>query len=156
MKNVTLPLFAAIVLLFSACSKEDPKKNATGMRITKVTILEFPATESNGAGWDLTSGPDVTFRITKGTSCGAATFEPSTHYENATPGIALEWDVNYYITDVNANWSVCVYDYDTIDADDFMGGLYFRPQDKATGAASSALTLQSGSIKLRLDVTWQY
>lgn len=146
----------AVVILSSSCSKEDPKKNATGMRITRITVLDFPATEANGAGWDLTSGPDVTVTLSKGNSCGTAAFSVPTYYENATSGAALVWDTNFYITDVNANWSVCVYDYDSLDANDFMGGVYFKPQDQANGNATASLNLNAGSIRVKLDVTWSY
>ena len=54
----------------------------TKIRITKIEVTDFPATDENGAGWDLLSGADIYPVILKGSN---VLWTSSRYFEDASP-----------------------------------------------------------------------
>lgn len=91
------------------------------MKYGKIKITAFPPTD-NGAGWDLTSGPDVYLRISRGN-----TVLHTTNYVQNLSG-QHEWVVNFDIDYPTETYSIAAYDYDDgLTDDDFLGGISFVP-----------------------------
>lgn len=125
------------------------------MTITKIDLLNYPATQSNGAGWDASSGADPFITVSFGTSSDVND-DVTGYYQNAT-GANLYYTLltPKVVTSLSSNWTVGIYDYDTPDPSDFMGGIYFRPINKSSGFPSS-FTLTTSAIQYRLHVTWNF
>lgn len=101
-----------------ACQQE---KVPVKMRVTGVELLDYPQTDTGGAGWDLASGADIYFTIEKN---GTLIFT-SDWYQNVSakswPGAAFEFD------DPLATYTIYLWDYDDGFGDDYMGGVSFTP-----------------------------
>jgi hypothetical protein len=172
------------VAFFNSCSKPDPCENIsclnggycangecvcpqgyrgpdcsqqitpTKIRITKIEVTRFPATD-NGAGWDLTSGPDISPRILLGNTI---IWNGPNYYENATQGLVYSFTPSSAIelTNVNSQYSIDLYDYDTTSSSDFMGGIYFYPYS-STNKFPTVRTIDAGgtvAFKLYLSYVW--
>jgi hypothetical protein len=87
--------------------------------ISNVQLVKMPATDSNGAGWDLTSGPDVYIIVKQGGNVLLST--QSNWIQNATAGVS--WSTNISIQQATVPISIEVWDYDDFDPDDYMGGI---------------------------------
>ncbi|MBX3238813.1 MAG: hypothetical protein KIT80_08535 [Chitinophagaceae bacterium] len=127
------------------------------MKVTKVELTRFPATDNNGAGWDPTSGPDIYLKLFKGE---AQIWKSSNtyNYQNATPSNVYSFDVTPAVdfADPVDEYSIILYDYDDFDADDFMGGIIFTPYSKS-GKFPSVITLDAGgtvAFKLHVSYVW--
>ncbi|MCO5240106.1 MAG: calcium-binding EGF-like domain-containing protein [Chitinophagaceae bacterium] len=130
-----------------------PKK----IKITKIEVTRFPATDNNGAGWDPTSGPDIYLKLSKGDVQiwkSANTY----NYQNADPSKIYSFDITPAVdlTDPQDQYTITLYDYDDFDADDFMGGIIFTPYTKSN-RFPSVLALDAGgtvAFKLYVSYTW--
>ena len=129
-----------------------PKK----IKISKIEVTKFPATD-NGAGWDLTSGPDIYLQLLKG---DASIWKSSTtyDYQNADPSKVYSFDItpSVDLTDPQDQYTIILYDYDDLDAADFMGGIVFTAYVKSKGFPS-VITLDAGgtvAFKLHVSYTW--
>ena len=67
----TILLISALVCLLNSCKKEDTSPTTTekpvsytNFKITSVKITNIPFTDGNGSSWDVSSGPDVYFKLT--------------------------------------------------------------------------------------------
>lgn len=135
----------------SNCSQQ---VTPTQMSITKIEVTRFPATD-NGAGWDLTSGPDIypTF------SFGSATlWDSPTYFENSNPNLIYEFVPNpaIVISSPNSQYTIRLYDYDTADPDDFMGGINFTPYNSTGGFPTSGIIDAGGTVAFRLTFTYSW
>ena len=127
------------------------------MTITKVTITDYPPTKSNGAGWDLTSGPDCFITINSGTSANQNDFVSGFTYTNAT-GADMDYNTGFpiIIPSLSSDWSIAVWDNDNSpDPDDLVGGVFFQPIDEVDGLPSS-FQVSNASITAIFYVTWNF
>lgn len=100
----------------------DQEVTPVKMKVAAITLLEFPPTDTGGAGWDLFDGPDVYLAIYK----GATKLYSTPWVEDLTQDYG--WTVNFEFTDPEATYTIRVYDYDDgITTDDYMGGIDFTP-----------------------------
>lgn len=130
-----------------------PKK----IKITKIEVTRFPATEDKGAGWDVGSGPDIYLKLLKG---DAQIWKSSTtyNYQNADPSKVYSFDITPAVdlADPEDQYTLILYDYDDFDDDDFMGGIIFTAYAKSRGFPS-VLTLDAGgtvAFKLYMSYVW--
>lgn len=124
------------------------------IRITKIEVTRFPATD-NGAGWDLTSGPDIFPTILLGNN---VVWDSPDYFQDANPGTTYTFTPSPAIelTSPTSQYTIRLYDYDDIDADDFMGGILFYPY-YSTNKFPSVLTIDAGgavAFKLYLSYVW--
>ncbi len=123
------------------------------MSITNITVTRFPSTD-NGTSWDLTSGPDISPLV----SYGSTTLWNSPIYRtDATPG-TYSFTPNPYIdiTSPTGRYTVSLYDYDTTDPDDFMGGIIFTPYSSVRGFPNEITLDAGGAVAFKLSVTYSY
>lgn len=126
----------------------------TKVIISKITVTEFPATD-NGAGWDVTSGPDIYVDVDQDPN---TIWSSPIYYQNANPSSVYDFDPQPFIeiTNVTSQVSIRLYDYDDFDADDFMGGIIFSPYT-STGGFPTELNLDAGggvAFTISLDYVW--
>lgn len=84
-----------------------------------VQITKLPSTDAGGAGWDLTSGPDVYVVVKQN---GNVLLSTSDNWaQNATPGITWNegFSTNFPLNPI----TVELWDYDDFDSDDYMGAI---------------------------------
>lgn len=117
------------------------------LSITKVRVVSYPNTDS-GAGWDLTSGPDV--YVAYGSSCCSGS---TAWIQNA--GQNLSFNVNWYISNPQAQFTIWTVDYDDFESDDIIGGITFVPRAFDNGLPNQ-ISLSAGNINYVLDVNWLY
>lgn len=91
----------------------------TSMTVTNSELLSWPATDSNGAGWDLTTAPDV-YMVVFDNDTNTELFRGN-FFANATP--PRSYSQNITIPDPGNELTFGLYDSDDFDADDYMGGI---------------------------------
>lgn len=126
----------------------------TKIRITKIEVTDFPATDENGAGWDLLSGADIYPVILKGSN---VLWTSSRYFEDASPSSLYSFTVGlpFDITSPQDSYTIRLYDFDTIDADDYMGGIIFTPYFNTNGFPSTRnLSVGDFSFKIYLSYVW--
>lgn len=101
-----------------SCEQE---KAPVKIRVGSITLTSFPPTD-NGAGWDLTSGPDVFLDISlNGTSIYSTGF-----VQNLEGNYTFQDVVEF--TNPQSTYAITVWDYDDGLTDpDYMGGINFTP-----------------------------
>lgn len=122
----------------------------TKIKITKVVVTRFPATDTGGAGWDLTSGPDIYILIIKGSTL---IWENQSFFiEDANPSLEYSFtpSTNVYLYNPFDIFSVYLYDYDDFDADDVMGGFYFTPYSSTNNFPNMITVDGGGSVAFDL------
>lgn len=133
----------------SDCSQQDtPDK----IRISRIDITRFPATD-NGAGWDLTSGPDIYPEL----SIGSVTlYSASNFYQNADPSDNYTFDLSPAVDmeDPNDQYTIRLFDYDDFDPDDLMGGINFTPYSSDNEFPSEIDLDAGGDVAFTLHVTY--
>lgn len=121
------------------------------IRVTSIKVTGWSPTD-NGAGWDLTSGPDIYVQIQR----SGTTIYTSGTYTDASN--QLNFNTNIELTGVNSTYSILIYDDDSLDSDDYMGGFTFTPYS-SNNDFPSVLTIQNSSInnlKFELNVTYTF
>lgn len=124
----------------------------TKIRISKIEVTRFPATDG-GAGWDLTSGPDIFPKITKGTT---VIWDSPNYTQNANPSLTYEFtpSPSVDLTSPTDQYTITLYDYDDTDADDWMGGIYFTPYSSTNGFPSVLTVDAGGAVAFKIYITY--
>ncbi|MCB0704282.1 MAG: calcium-binding EGF-like domain-containing protein [Saprospiraceae bacterium] len=125
----------------------------SSIKVTNIKVTRFPATESNGAGWDLTSGPDILVTIHHDNNL---VYEHSTFYQNADASLSYDFepDVNFSFSNPTDKYTISVYDYDDFDLNDFMGGIEFSPYVPNTAFSTKFNLDAGGSVAFELLVEY--
>lgn len=126
------------------------------MRITKIEVTKFPATTSNGAGWDLGSGPDIYPELYLGNNF---VWTSVNYFTNATQGQIYEFTPNtpIVLNNPSSEYTMRLYDYDDLDPDDFMGGIIFAPYRNNGNGFPKERVIDAGSnlaFKLHFTYIW--
>jgi hypothetical protein len=128
------------------------QKSPTQIRIHSIEITRFPATD-NGAGWDLTSGPEIYPEIRLGNS---VIWRSNTYYPNANPSNTYTFEPSpaIVLNSPQNQYSIVLYDYDDLDADDFIGGINFIPYFPNNSFPSVLFLDAGGAVAFRLHVSY--
>lgn len=126
----------------------------TKMVLNEVIVTRFPATESNGAGWDLTSGPDIYPYISFN---GVTVWGSNIYFQDADQLSNYVFDVNPTIdlTAITSQYSIDLYDYDDIGSD-WMGGINFTPYTAGNGLPTTIYLDAGGAVAFELSVSYVY
>lgn len=162
-----LLIISIVLITFFSCKKEGDKDCPTGFTgsncsqqvtptnilIKSISVTSFPATDANGAGWDLTNGPDIYITISQN---GNVLYENSANFsQNGAPNVTF--NTNFVLPDVDGIYSVSVYDYDDFDSDDFMGGIISPIYTSLNGFPSNVVLSCSGcAVSLSLSVNYTH
>jgi hypothetical protein len=121
------------------------------IRINSIRVTGWNPTD-NGAGWDLTSGPDIYVLIRRS---GTTVYTSATYTDASSQ---LNFNTNIEITGMSSTYDISIYDFDSLDSDDFMGGFTFVPYSSDNGFPS-IITIQNSSVnnlKFELFVSYSY
>lgn len=125
-------------------------------RITSIQLTAMPFTDASGVGWDPFDGPDVFIKITNSAG-GVLADGTSERVSNiALSNLPITWNLStpISISPLNTDRNILVYDFDSLDPDDYIGGVGFNPSTSVTGyPANVTLTYQGVSVILGLQ--WQ-
>lgn len=126
----------------------------SAIKIVGIALKEFPATTTNGASWDFTSGADVYVQLVYN---GNVLYE-SDWQQNANPNGGTIWfpSGNLLMHSPQNEYTIQLYDYDDFDADDYIGGIRFIPYRPGRDFPS-VITLDAGQgIAFELTVQYQF
>lgn len=131
----------------------------TKVNIKQVTLTGFPATMTDGSGWDITSAPDpyfvisdypktVTYYTSLSFSDLILSSLPKTYAAN-----------NTLINSVDLNYQIALYDED-VATSEFMGGYYFKfrsfmPTDGTTYPTEIEISNASKPPAFKLTIEWK-
>jgi PKD repeat protein len=126
-------------------------------RITSIKLTAMPFTDPNGTGWDSFDGPDVFYKIAN--NAGTVLVDGTTLRVNdiALSNLPITWNLApaVTITPLTSNvFGIFIYDYDTFDADDYIGGVGFNPITSVNGYPST-VTLTNQGVSIILGLQWQ-
>jgi|GEM_PF-1333689 len=124
----------------------------TTVRITNIAILSAPLT-NGGTAWDIGGDADVYFDMK--TSGGSVISSSSgNEYTNVT-SYPISWDypTPLEITNLNQQYRVAIYDYDTTSGDDYMGQTNLFTFGSYTSYPST-ITVTGSGVSVRFTVTW--
>lgn len=126
----------------------------TKIKITKIELLKFPPTTTSGGGWDLTDGPDLFVKVLKGTT---TLWENPTYYQNASQGIPYSFTPSnpIEITSPKDEYIIQLWDFDTLDPNDLIGGIKFTPYYD-TNKFPATLTLECTTCTTSYRLYFQY
>lgn len=124
----------------------------TKMRITNIIVTRFPATD-NGAGWDVTSGPDIYPIVTRNST---TIWDSPTFIQNANPALTYDFTPapSIEINNPTDQYVISLYDYDDFDADDFMGGVFFTPYTSGNGFPDYIVLDPGGPVAYTIYVSY--
>lgn len=129
------------------------------MTINSVTITDYPSTQPNGSGWDLTTAPDCFITINFGTTADQTGFVSGYTYENVSPGTQMPFNTGFPINLNNPNspYVIAIWDKDSPSptADDEMDAFQFVPNNYNSGFPST-LPLSTSTFAATFDVTWNF
>lgn len=116
------------------------------MRAGSISLVSFPLTDTNGAGWDVFDGPDVFIQITQ----GSTVVYTSGFVEDLTTGHTYT-DMVEFISP-QATYTVSVWDYDDgLTAPDLLGGVNFTPYQSGLDFPTF-LPIQCGGCTVALSL----
>lgn len=137
------------------CSKDDSSvKTLQYIKIKSVTINEFPPTD-NGAGWDILDGPDIYFALVY----NGSEFYTSLSDVRTNTLTASKWTIttNLNFDKPQDSYGIRLYDDDSFDPDDFIGGITFTPYTPANGTPSTInLSCTGCNTKWTLELEYIY
>lgn len=155
MKKLSL-LLLSVILFSISCAKEknEPAKEIDKIWVRGLTVKDFPATEANGAGWDILDGPDLYFTILHNNTL---IYTHPQFVEDATPNQNHFFDIAgvLYFEAPKERYTVTLWDYDDFDADDQIGGIEFTPYDERVGFIEE-IPIKFGEIEFTLTVDYLY
>jgi len=126
--------------------------------IDYIRIEDIPFTDANGAGWDLSSGPDFYFLLTDNDD--NIILRSSTVVDLAPSNLPISFytDPPYEIQIWDEFYWFELYDADDISADDYMGLAGFRIDSIVIIEGyieEYKFENASGSIEITLVLTWE-
>ena len=127
----------------------------TSIKIIDIEVVRYPATDSNGADWDSTSEPDLTFKITRN---GNDEYDHNFYYEDVittTVNFPIA-DQNVILTDVEDSYTFELYDYDDLTPSDFMGGVTFLPYSEGQNFPETVNYNFDASEDVAIRLTYEY
>ena len=131
----------------------------TKVSITKLVVTDMPFVDGSGASWDFGSGPDVFFKITNQANTVLIDGTSARITDVTASALPLTWTFTtpFEITDFASSRYVDLYDYDTLDPDDYIGYVRFTMNNYTSGTSPypSTITVTQNGITIKLDLVWQ-
>jgi hypothetical protein len=132
------------------------QKTPVYMKIEKIVLREFPATDQNGNNWDFYIWPDIYLNIED----NDASVSTTGYYDQCTPGSEYPYVLNnpVYIA-YSSKCAVELWDYDGTNGNVYMCGYYFYPANNVNGFPKK-ITLYNSTAwhqaKLDVYVSWVF
>lgn len=127
----------------------------TTCSITNIKITAMPFVDASSVSWDLSSGPDVFFKIADVNNSILLDGKSSRFTDITQDSLPISWDLTtpFSISPLNTDRIILVFDYDTLDPDDYIGYVFLNPSTYSNYPTS--INLSKGGINITLTVTWQ-
>ncbi len=135
-----------------SCVKENDPESG---EVESITLFQFPNTNQNGDYFDaLGDGPDVYVTLDTGNT---TVFTSDIYFNNAfSPGqFTFPMTSLIEFTDFNTEFWVNVYDYDSLDTDDYMSSMVFIPSEFPSAYPAAQLANQ-GDYEIQMDFFWKW
>lgn len=122
------------------------------IKINSINLRSFPATEENGAGWDLFDGADIYIKVSYNEE---VIYQHPTFYTNANSGQIYSFipTTNLNIHNPTDKYVISLWDKDDLD-DDFMGGIIFTPYFSTNGFPATIILDAGSGISFDLSVAY--
>lgn len=139
----------------------------TSVGISSLTILNYPATKTDGSNWDPSVNgtfPDVYFNLTvSGTVNSLYSLPVANRYEDLrVSDLPKAWSnttgtVFYSHANLNQIMDVDLYDYDSLTPSEYMGTATFdfRNYMTVTNPYPTTVTMTKGSTTVKLGLVWK-
>jgi hypothetical protein len=118
--------------------------------------------DGNGAGWDISSGPDVFFKVLGPNPNNTVLFDADDDaIDNISPSdLPLGWTLTnpFLIPTNNDFYFIALYDDDTVvDPDDLIAGISFKLNDYITGPNRypTEITKTQQGATVRIGLAWE-
>ena len=149
------------VVTLTAYSKNGKKKDTytqniqiinkvTKLKINKIVVTNYPVINDGNND----PGPDIYLSINSGTSSNTNDFTTGYYSDCTGEPLTYSSDFPVYLTNIDINWSIGLWDYDSYTSDDFIGGIYFKPSEFKEGYPST-IDLSTSTISMTLYVSWE-
>ena len=135
----------------SNCGTE---KTPTSVTVSKIILTNYPMVDGGGVGWDLSNGPDVFLSINQGSTANNVQFS-GIAYDVTGSTITYITNFPYNFLNPSNTYTIGLWDYDSTSADDYMGGIFFTPNNYKSGFPAT-INLTYSSISMTLYVTWNF
>jgi hypothetical protein len=144
----------AILLLLWGCKKDKVDPTPTSIIITNLTILSYPANAPGNVGWDLTTAPDIYFKI------GNLVTKKIIYKSSTVANIAVAqvYYPSVFITLDNAldQYQIDLYDDDQpFDDDDWMGGVGFKIWQSGNGNPNT-VKYTFGNVSVQINLEYRF
>lgn len=134
-------LILALAAGFMACKKNEvPQKKATHLQVTSISVKAY------GTWFDVGSAPDLYFAIFKN---GINIFQ--TDYVNNQYTATFPVDL---LLEKDAEYQIDIYDFDDLDADDFVGSIILTPSNSDFGT-QNPWVFGNTDAEVKLYGTWK-
>jgi hypothetical protein len=147
-------------------NKIEDSKSFTKLRIKQITVNKMPFIDKNknGESWDYSVGglyPDLFYTITNEKDANLYELNILNRSENVNekslPFSFKLIDKEIIIDDFNSSFIVRIYDYDSMDDPDYIGGVKVPVKKFMTGenAYSKELVAETNDMKITISVNWE-
>ncbi|MBS4013457.1 MAG: PKD domain-containing protein [Bacteroidetes bacterium] len=156
--NVTLTAYNADMAQSVISKTLYVKPKPTRLKLNKITLTGMPFTNSQGAGWDSNSGPDVYFEIFTGG--GTSIYKSDIRWDILPSYLPINFTEYFPISfsDFTHTYAIKLFDYDWPSSDDYIGGYTFKIIDwmPSSGLYLTELDFYNYTSQLRftLYVEW--
>lgn len=159
MKKMLTYLFAALSTIVFSSSTTINSLSPTSSSlcaITKLELIKIPALQSDGSTWDMSSGPDVYFKIKKQDE---VIFESSvaTDLDVSTLPISFTKKFPFTLPYANNQYTILFYDYEQgslFKDDTYIDDFTFNPKD-FQGQAKIEFSNENSTFQFTLEVEWE-
>ncbi len=130
----------------------------TKLKMTKIILTSFPVTEPDGGGWDNNNGPDLMFKISD--DDGANYYESGIISDATISSLPVSFTNGLPLTFNNLDYkfTITLYDYDDLNANDWMGGYFFTPSNSIPTNGSYPETIsfssETSEVAFTINVEW--
>ena len=152
--NVLKAAMLGIVLLLSACKKEETVSEPSSLTINRIEVIRYQEL-NNGASWDPTDGPDLTLQIAKGNNIvwTSLTFIENPIYGNVQ-GFSMQ--PPYSFDAPSAEYTMSLFDVDSQTEKEFMGAITFTPFSGTSNPPEVLNLDDGGDVAFKVYVTYNY
>lgn len=123
--------------------------------LRQITINQIPFNDSQGAGWDLTTGPDVYIDVVSG---GTIVVSSSVVYDVTQSQLPIQYTLSnpYQISNWSQQYRIDIWDYDDLSNDDYIGSVNFTINgiNQANNYPTTS-TIQNGQVRVTLTLDWR-
>lgn len=133
----------------------DIQKTVVGVKLTQVTVKNFPVTDAFGGGWDDDSKADITFQIVLGTD---VLYLHSPFVENANPDDDHFFQIpDLTLIDLNSDYVIEILDDDELEGGTFdvIDSYIFSIYSESSGFPNR-IELRGGSTQVDLDIDYLF